>query len=202
MDLEELKASWSMLDERLEKTEVVNLCIVREMIHHKTKTAYNGIVVQNVYNFLVNILIVCVVFPYVYMNTPLHITTFAMVECAMVIGLIPMICKLSLLLKFDLVGKSSSELTRLVLSYKKVCHQEKVWVIGSVCLALTAFYILELGFNMEAGYTLDTQLVFPLGLTLLTLALGLVFAKWQLSRHAQQLAEIEAGLQELREFEN
>jgi hypothetical protein len=36
---------------------------------------------------------------------------------------------------------------------------------------------------------------------LLTFGLGLVFAKWQLLRHAQQLGEIERGLEELREFE-
>ena len=67
--------------------------------------------------------------------------------------------------------------------------------------ALIAFYILELGFNTEAGYEVSTRLILPLGLSLLTLVLGLVFAKWQLRRHAQQLSEIERGLEELREFE-
>lgn len=79
--------------------------------------------------------------------------------------------------------------------------QEKVWMIGAVCLALIAFYILELGFNTKAGYEYSTRLLLPLGLSLLTFGLGLVFAKWQLRRHAQQLGEIERGLEELREFE-
>ena len=149
---------------------------------------------QNIYNFVVNMLIICVVFPYVYMNTPIQASSFAIVEGVMVIGLIPLVWKLSLLSKFDLDGKSSSELSRLVL-------QEKVWLIGAVCLAMIAFYILELGFNTEAGYEFGTRLILPLGLSLLTLALGLVFAKWQLRRHAQQLQEIESGLEELREFE-
>ena len=39
-------------------------------------------------------------------------------------------------------------------------------------------------------------------LSLLTLVLGLVFVRWQLRRHAQQLQEIEHGLEELREFEH
>jgi hypothetical protein len=119
----------------------------------------------------------------------------------MVVGLIPMVWKLSLLSRFDLGGKTSSELSRLVLSYKKVCHQEKVWMIAAVCLAMIAFYILELGFNTEANYVFGTKLLLPLGLSLLTLVLGLVFARWQLRRHAQQLQEIERGLEELREFE-
>ena len=135
------------------------------------------------------------------MNTPIQATSFAIVEGVMVIGLIPLVWKLSLLSKFDLGGKSSRELSRLVLTYKKICHQEKVWMIGAVCLALIAFYILELGFNTKAGYEYSTRLLLPLGLSLLTFGLGLVFAKWQLRRHTQQIQEIERGLEELREFE-
>ena len=201
MELEALKASWNKLDERLAATEIVNLRIVKEMIQQKTKSAYDRIMGQNIYSLVINVLIICGVFPYVYMNTPVQTTSFAIVEGVMIIGLIPMVWKLSLLSKFDLGGKSSRELSRLVLTYKKICHQEKVWMIGAVCLAMIAFYILELGFNTEAGYELSTRLILPLGLSMLTFALGLVFAKWQLRRHAQQLQEIERGLEELREFE-
>ena len=201
MELEALKASWDKLDERLAETEMVNLRMVKEMIEQKTKTAYDHIMGQNVYSFVVNMLIICVVFPYVYLNTPIKTTSFTIVEGVMVIGLIPMVWKLSLLSKFDINGKSCCELSRLVLSYKKICHQEKVWMIGAVCLAMIAFYILELGFNSEAGYVLGMRLILPLGLSLLTLVLGLVFAKWQLRRHAQQLQEIERGLEELKEYE-
>ena len=201
MELEALKASWNKLDERLAETEIVNLRMVKEMIQQKTKSAFDHIMGQNIYSFVVNMLIICVVFPFVYLNTPIQTSSFAIVEGVMVIGLIPMVWKLSLLSRFDLGGKSSRELSRLVLNYKKVCHQEKIWMIGAVCLAMIAFYILELGFNTEAGYEFSTRLLLPLGLSLLTCGLGLVFAKWQLRRHAQQLQEIERGLQELREFE-
>ena len=201
MELEALKASWNKLDEHLAETEIVNLRMVKEMIQQKTKSAFDHIMGQNIYSFVVNMLIICVVFPFVYLNTPIQTSSFAIVEGVMVIGLIPMVWKLSLLSRFDLGGKSSSELSRLVLTYKKVCHQEKVWMIGAVCLAMIAFYILELGFNTEAGYEFSTRLLLPLGLSLLTFGLGLVFAKWQLRRHAHQLQEIERGLQELREFE-
>ena len=74
-------------------------------------------------------------------------------------------------------------------------------MIGAVCLAMVAFYISELGFNTEAGYTLGTRLLLPLGLSLVTLVVGYFFARWQLRRHAQQLQEIEQGLKELKEFE-
>ena len=200
MELEALKASWKAIDKRLEETEIVNLRLVKEMIQQKTRSAYDKIVGQNVYSLVVTLLITCVVFPYVYMNTPIQTSSFAIVEGVMVIGLIPIVWKLFLLSKFDLSRKSCSELSRLVLSYKKICHHEKVWMIAAVCLAMIAFYILELGFNKEAGYVLGTRLILPLGLSLLTLVLGLVFARWQLRRHAQQLQEIEQGLEELEEL--
>ena len=200
MELEALKANWKAIDKRLEETEIVNLRLVKEMIQQKTRSAYDKIVGQNVYSLVVNLLIICVVFPYVYMNTPIQTSSFAIVEGVMVIGLIPLAWKLSLLSKFDLSRKSCSELSRLVLSYKKICHHEKVWMIAAVCLAMIAFYILELGFNKDAGYVLGTRLILPLGLSLLTVVLGLLLAKWQLRRHAQQLQEIEQGLEELEEL--
>ncbi|MBR6264393.1 MAG: hypothetical protein IKR05_14430 [Prevotella sp.] len=201
MELETLKASWNALDKRLAETEIVNLRIVKEMIQQKTKSAYDGIVGQNIYSFVVNILIICVVFPYVYMNTPISTISFAIVESVMAIGLIPMIWKLSLLSRFDMGSKSCNQLSRTVLCYKKICQKEKIWMIGAVCLAMVAFYISELGFNTEAGYTLGTRLLLPLGLSLVTLVVGYFFARWQLRRHAQQLQEIEQGLKELKEFE-
>lgn len=201
MELDDLKTSWNALDKRLAETEIVNMRMVKEMVSQKTKSAYDGIIGQNLYSLVVNFIIICMVFPYVYMNTPIRTVSFAIVEGVMVMGLIPMIWKLSLLSKFDLDGKKCNELSRLVLQYKKVCHQEKIWMIAAVCLAMVAFYILELGFNKEAGYELGTRLILPLGLSVLTFGLGLFFAKWQIRRHAQQMQEIERGLEELREFE-
>lgn len=201
MELEELKASWNALDKRLADSEIVNLRIVKEMIQQKTKTAFEHIIGQNIYSLVVNAIIISVIFPFVYMNTPISTASFAIVEGVMIIGLIPMAWKLWLLSRFDLAGKKSCELSRLMMQYKKVCHQEKTWMIAAVCLAMIAFYIIELGYNQAAGYELGTRLVLPLGLSLLTLGLGLVLAKWQLRRHAQQMQEIEQGLEELREFE-
>ena len=201
MELDDLKTSWNALDKRLAETEIVNMRMVKEMVSQKTKTAFDSIMGHNIYNLVVCTLIICVVFPYVYMNTPIRPLSFAIVEGMMVIGLIPQIWMLSLLSKFDLGGKKCNELSSLVLQYKKVCHHEKIWIIAGVCLAMVAFYILELGFNKEAGYELGTRLILPLGLSVLTLGLGLVFAKWQLRRQAQQMREVERGLEELKDFE-
>ena len=96
MELEELKNSWNALDKRLADSEVVNLRIVKEMITQKTKTAFEGIVGHNLYSFVVTLVIMCIVFPLVWMHTPITLTSFIIVEAAMAIGLIPQIRKLLL----------------------------------------------------------------------------------------------------------
>ena len=203
MELDDLKTSWNALDKRLAETEIVNMRMVKEMVSQKTKSAFNGIVGQNIYSFVVTFLIAAVVFPYIYINTPMRAISFAIVEAVMILGLIPIIWKLSLLSKFDMGGKSCSELSRLVLQYKQICHKQKYWVIAAVCLAMVSFYIIELGFNPTAGYVFETKRVLlVVGLTLLTIALAFVIGLWQRRRHAQQMQEIERGLEELKEFEN
>jgi len=202
MELDQLKATWGALDNRLAETEVVNLRIVRELITQKTRSAFDGVCSHNFYNLIVTVLIICAVFPYVYMNTPISTFSFVVVEAAMVIGLIPQIMKLSLLSRFNLEGKRSSELMGLVLRYKKVCHQEVMWGIAEVAIAMVVFYISELVFNDQVNYSFGMKMLLPLGLSVLTFALGYVLALWQRRRHARQLQEIEQGLEELKEFDH
>ena len=201
MELEELKASWNAFDKRLAESDIINLRMVKEMIAQKTRRAFDRIYGLNVYYFAVSLLILGVVFPYVYMNTPISTTSFEIVETILVIGLYPHIKKLNLLSKFNLEGKSCHELSSLVLQYKKVCHNETYWTIAIVSIAMVAFYITELGFNQQASYVLGTRVLLVMGLTLLTFALAYVIAQWQRRRHATQMQEIEQGLEELREFE-
>ena len=201
MELDELKASWNAFDKRLAESDIVNLRMVKEMIAQKTRRAFDRIYGLNVYYFVVSLLILGVVFPYVYMNTPISTTSFVIVETILVIGLYPHIKKLNLLSKFNLEGKSCHELSSLVLQYKKVCHNETYWTIAIVSIAMVAFYITELGFNQQANYVLGTRVMLVIGLTLLTFALAYVIAQWQRRRHATQTLEIEQGLEELREFE-
>ena len=202
MELDELKASWNAFDKRLAETEIVNMRMVKEMVTQKTRTAYDGVVGHNIYSFVVTLLMMAVVFPYVYMNTPITTVSFVIVEGVMLIGLGIVIWKLCLLSRIDLGAKKANELSGIVLRYKKVCHKETSWSIFLVALAMIAFYISELGFNNAAGYVLGTRIWLVAGLTLLTFALAYVIGIWQRRRHAQQMAEIERGLEELKEFEN
>ena len=80
MELDELKASWNAFDKRLAESDIVNLRMVKEMIAQKTRRAFDRIYGLNVYYFVVSLLILGLVFPYVYMNTPISTTSFVIVE--------------------------------------------------------------------------------------------------------------------------
>ena len=201
MELEDLKTSWHALDKRLAETEIVNMRMVKEMVSQKTKSAFNGILGQNLYNFVVTLIIMGVVFPYVWMHTPISTTSFVIVEAVMLIGLTPVVRKLLLLSKFDVDGKNVSELNRLVLKYKKACHDDPYWTITGVTLGFVGFYISEIGFNTAVDYGFSNRVWVVVGLTLLTFALAFVIGLWQRRRHTQQMQEIERGLEELKEFE-
>ena len=201
MELDELKSSWNVLSKHLEDREVVNLHIVKGMISMKTKTGCDRLFYQNFHHFMVTFVIIVVVFPWIYMNTPISATSFIIVEVAMVIGLISQIWKLTLLSKFDVEGKKCNELNRLVLRYKQLRHGETVWGIALVALTFVGFYVSELCFNDTVAYVFGSQVLLTVGMTLFTFVLAYIIGLWQYRRHVQQMQEIESGLQELQDFE-
>ena len=156
----------------------------------------------NLYTCVANLFVMAVVFPYVFMNTPITITSFILVEAAMAIGLIPHVRKFVILSRFDINRKPLCELDRLILQYRKVRHREWLWTVVSISLAFTAFYVSELGFNQSVSYIFGPKVLIVVVLTLLTLAIACIIGVWQKRLHARQMADIESGLRELAEFEN
>ena len=202
MELEELRASWNVLNERLAENEIVNQRIVKEMISQKTKSAFDKIYQSNIYNLLVIFFMITWLFPWIYMHTPVLPLSFVMVEVVMAIGLILQGRMVYLLSKFDIGQKTSSELMDLTLHYKKAYYEAFRWSVCLVCIVMVAFYVAELGFNENAGYETSIRILLPVGLSLATCAFGYLVGLWQRRRHASQLLEIEEGLRELKDFES
>ena len=80
MELEELRASWNVLNERLAENEIVNQRIVKEMISQKTKSAFDKIYRMSIYNLFVIFFMITLVFPWIYLHTPIMPLSFAMVQ--------------------------------------------------------------------------------------------------------------------------
>ena len=202
MELEELKAGWNVLDARLQEQEVVNLRLVKEMITHRTQTAHEALYKLNLRNFVVAAVMICVVGPWIYAQTPISPVSFAILEVAMLVGLVPQVWKFALLSRFDLEGKQCNELWSLMLRYKQACHRETLWAVAGFALAAVAFYVSELGFNTEVHYVLSNKVVLVVVFTLLTLGLACAVGLWQHHRNEAQLREIAHGLEELKDFQS
>lgn len=202
MELENIKTSWNAFDQELTDAETIDMGMVNQLITHKTKTAHDSISLQNTHNIIVYILIMLVVFPYIWMNTPISTLSFCIVEVSLAIGLVPLAWKQTILTKFNLESKKSNELRKLVLKYKKVSHNETIWTIVLICSTMIGFYISELYFNKQHTYYINSRIILVAVLTSVTIAVGCAIAYWQRRRHTDRLKEIEDGLEELIEFEN
>ena len=123
MELEELRASWNVLNERLAENEILNQRMVKEMISQKTKSAFDKIYHMGLYNLFVIFFMMTLVFPWIYMHTPMMAFSFAMVEVVMGIGLLLECRKIYWLSQFNMEQKSSKELMNLTLHYKKAYYE-------------------------------------------------------------------------------
>lgn len=200
MELEKLKSRWNTMNQAMSDAEIINMRVVKELISHKTRSAYDSIVMQNVQNIVVNLLILFVVFPYVWMNTPISKTSFAIVEVSLTIGLIPLIWKQCILAKINVTDKKCNELSKLVLQYKKICAHETFATILQACLTMVLFYVSELCFNEYYTYEISAKILIVVGLTIITLLTAFFIGLWQRRRHDELMKEIEDGLEDLREF--
>ena len=63
MNLDEMKNSWNVLNERLEQNEILNKRIIEEMVASKTKAAYDSIYNQELRGLYILLLVALIVLP-------------------------------------------------------------------------------------------------------------------------------------------
>ena len=63
MNLDEMKNSWNVLNERLEQNEILNKRIIEEMVASKTKSAYDSIYNQELRGLYILLLVALIVLP-------------------------------------------------------------------------------------------------------------------------------------------
>ena len=130
MELEELKASWSVLNEQLEKSEMLNKRIIKEMITNRTQSAYERLFRYDIFG-LILCFTLCVMFPILVTTGKLVLNpaAFAILEGAILIGFVMQFFFLFILGRFDMEKKKICDLTRLTLTYK--LWMKRNFTIGS-----------------------------------------------------------------------
>lgn len=192
MELEELKAGWSILNEQLAKSEMLNKRIIKEMITNRTQSAYERLFRFDLFG-LILVLGICVMFPVLAATGKIVLKplSFALLEGSIVIGFFMQLFFISLLLRFDMEKKKIYELTKLVLAYK--LWMKRNTVIGSWIgmAALIAFLFIEKA-QLVGNWEVRLAGVF---------ILAFVIMFFQTRFYLKNIRAIEKGLAELKEFE-
>lgn len=191
MELEELKTSWNILNERLEKSEMLNKRIIKEMITGRTQSAYERLFRYDLCGLILSFLI-CLLFPILTFTGQLVLKplSFAVLEGCVAIGFLMQVFFMSVLVKFDLEKKKLCELARLAYTYKLWMKRNHVFGTGIAMCGIIAFLIIEQK-NLVAGWEVRMAVA---------LLFCFIIAFFQIRFYLKNIRAIEKGLEELKEF--
>ena len=192
MELEELKASWNVLNEQLEKSEMLNKRIIKEMITNRTQSAYERLFRYDIFG-LILCFTLCVMFPVLVTTGKLVLkpAAFAILEGAILIGFVMQFFFLFILGRFDMEKKKICELARLEFVYKLWMKRNHVIGTGIAIVGIIAFLFIEQD-RLVAGWELRM---------VVALFVAAVIAYFQIRFYQKNIRVIEKGLKELKEFE-
>lgn len=193
MNLDEMKNSWNVLNERLEQNEILNKRIIEEMVASKTKSAYDCIYNQELRGLYIILLIALIVLPVNrFLGINMKLSSFILLEAVMFLALLFQSLILYNLSKFKLNYVKVNELTRTVLKYRKFYSYNKKY--GT---------ILGLGFVI-VFMILESRLTNPYAFlpVLAVMIVGCIYSYTKMKQHEQKIKEVEQGLAELKEFES
>lgn len=195
MELDELKAGWSVLNERLQQQEIVNKRLLQEMICNRTNSARSRLLRLDVFG-LVSILlgIIVVSLAFAFTKGIFTLPVFILLEIILAHALITEIYISSFLFRFDIESKKLPELLRLTLNYR-------LWVKRNQFIS---FAVVIVGIPVLL-YFLPGELTHEVWRYLLAASIvigGLTVSYFTyVYFYKPNIATIEKGLKELKEFE-
>ena len=191
MNLDEMKNSWNVLNERLEQNEILNKRIIEEMVASKTKSAYDCIYNQELRGLYILLLVALIVLPANrFLGINMKQSSFILLEAVMFLAFQSVI--LYSLSKFKLNYMKVNELTRTVLKYRKFYSYNKKY--GTI-LGLGSVII----FMISESKITNPYAFLPV---LAVMIIGCIYSYTKLKLHEQKIKEVEQGLAELKEFES
>lgn len=200
MDLEDLKAGWSVLNEQLEQNKILNERMVKEMIAMRTKSVYERLWSYELKNgILGNLFSILCVLPFIYfyldkmvkhsISSVMSLPSFLILE-AVVIGTLIFSCvALYHLSKFELNNLTICEGIKPFLKYKLTIRRGYLFANGGGAMAVIAYFWIENLFR-----------IFPITI-LIGFVLGFAFAAKEWHFYQKNIKEVEQSMEELREFE-
>lgn len=193
MNLDEMKNSWNVLNERLEQNEILNKRIIEEMVASKTKSAYDSIYNQELRGLYIILLCGLIVLPVNrFLGINMKLSSFILLETVMFLVLLFQLVILYSLSKFKLNYMKVNELTRTVLKYRRFYSYNKKY--GTI-LGLGSVIV----FMISESKITNPYAFVPV---LAVMIVGCIYSYTKMKQHEQKIKEVEQGLAELKEFES
>lgn len=209
MELEELKRNWATLNERIEKVEMVNERLVKNMVELRTKSTFGRFFDQqrNILNYgIIFSLFFAIRYLFIYhrgeeINPYILIIVF--------IPLVSALCKRGvyspLFTKMDLAKVTPQKALKSLIRYKKLYLLEHycIYIIG--ILGTIAFVIWHIIFTYNTYHKyhlkMDIQMtIIVLSIEIIAMAIMLWKGNKFKKEHMKDLKELEDGLRELKEY--
>lgn len=188
MELEELKASWNVLNERLRQSEILDKRIVKEMILKRSDDAIGRLYKLDVLGAVVCVvtflalLVAAIVYPYIGTVWG-RFALAALPGVASVWGMI----KLRLIGRIDPRECSLKEVSSLLAKYK-------IWNIRELLASIPAAFV-------TLAFVFSTMPVFPWQGLVVCVVSGLIVGSLEYIYYKRSVVKVDKILQELQEFE-
>lgn len=195
MEMDELRAGWSVLNERLAQNEILNKRIIKEMVTNKTQSAYERLFRFDLFTLVVGVAL-CILFPVMDAigDTGMKPASFILLEGTLIIALAIQILLFSFLARFNMEKKKICDLSRLVLRYK--LWNKRNYTYGTIF----ALIVIVMFFFIQRTYLLPDAMARVTHVAV-ALFLGSFIAYYQIRFYRKNIRVIEKGLEELKEFE-
>lgn len=209
MELEELKRNWATLNERIEKVEMVNERLVKNMVELRTKSTFGRFFDQqrNILNYgIIYTLFFAIRYLFIY-NRGEDINPYILIIVC--IPLVIALCKrgayLPLFTKMDIAKVTPQKALKSLIRYKRLYLLEhySVYIIGILGTIAFAIWHLIFTYNTYHKYHLkmDIQMtIFVLSIVIIAMSIMLWKGNKFKKEHLKDLKELEDGLQELKEY--
>lgn len=209
MELEELKRNWATLNERIEKVEMVNERLVKNMVELRTKSTFGRFFDQqrNILNYgIIFSLFFAIRYLFIYHRGE-EITPYILI--IVFIPLVSALCKRGvyspLFTKMDIAKVTPQKALKSLIRYKKLYLLEHycIYIIG--ILGTIAFVIWHIIFTYNTYHKyhlkMDIQMtIFVLSIEIIAMSIMLWKGNKFKKEHLKDLKELEDGLQELKEY--
>lgn len=195
MEFEELKNTWSALDERLKRQEALKENIIKEMLKSKSGEALNRLINYTYFGIIICLI---VIIPLVYRMTSTYFGVFKTSIFIMGIGMLLLsiiigIYNITLLNKIDFTKKITSNI-KLVENYNIRIKKQLagIYALAFIFIALAIIAGL-ISPNMETWRWIAIIACIPVAITL---------AIWEYKRiYKFNIDSISSSLKEIRELE-